>query len=216
LKKGEPLIKILIADDHAIVRKGLKHILSETSDLVVAGETGDGREVINKVYKNDYDVVLLDIAMPGRGGLEVLEELRQKKPDLPVLILSMHSEEQYAVRALRTGAAGYLTKESAPEELIKAIRKVSRGGKYVTASLAERLASAIGIDVEKPPHETLSNREYQVLCMIASGKTAKQISEELSLSVKTISTYRCRILNKMNMKNNAELTYYAIQNLLVK
>jgi DNA-binding NarL/FixJ family response regulator len=209
------LIKILIADDHAIVRKGLKQILSETSDLVVTGEAGDGHEAINKVYENDYDVVLLDISMPGRGGLEVLTEIKKKKPDLPVLILSMHHEEQYAVRALRTGAAGYLTKESAPEELIKAIRKVSRGRKYVTASLAERLVSAIKIDVEKPPHEPLSNREFQVLCMIGSGKTVKQISEELSLSVKTISTYRCRILNKMNMKNNAELTYYAIQNRLM-
>jgi DNA-binding NarL/FixJ family response regulator len=210
------LIKILIADDHVIVRTGLKQILSETSDVVVTGEAGDGNETINKVYENDYDMVLLDISMPGRGGLEVLAEIKKKKPDLPVLILSMHPEEQYAVRALRTGASGYLTKESAPEELIKAIRKVSRGGKYVTASLAERLASAIKIDVEKPRHETLSNREFQILCMIASGKTAKQISEELSLSVKTISTYRCRILNKMNMKNNAELTYYAIQNRLVK
>jgi two-component system invasion response regulator UvrY len=210
------LIKILIADDHAIVRQGLKQIISETSDLAVTGETGDGRNVMNKIYENDFDVVLLDIAMPGRSGLEVLEEIRQKRPDLPVLILSMHPEEQYAVRALRTGAAGYLTKESAPEELISAIRKVSRGKKYVTASLAERLASAIESDFEKPLHETLSNREYQVLCMIASGKTVKQISEELSLSVKTISTFRCRILNKMRMKNNAELTYYAIQNGLVK
>lgn len=210
------MIKILIADDHVIVRTGLKQILSETSDVVVTGEAGDGNETINKVYENDYDMVLLDISMPGRGGLEVLAEIKKKKPDLPVLILSMHPEEQYAVRALRTGASGYLTKESAPEELIKAIRKVSRGGKYVTASLAERLAYAIKIDVEKPRHETLSNREYQILCMIASGKTAKQISEELSLSVKTISTYRCRILNKMNMKNNAELTYYAIQNRVVQ
>lgn len=210
------MIKILIADDHAIVRKGLKQILSETSDLLVADETGDGREVMNKVYKNNYDVVLLDIAMPGRSGLEVLAEIKKNKTDLPVLILSMHPEEQYAVRALRTGAAGYLTKESAPEELIKAIRKVAGGGKYVSASLAETLASAIKMDDEKLRHETLSNREFQVLCMVGSGKTVKQISEELSLSVKTISTYRCRILNKMNMKNNAELTYYAIQNRLVE
>jgi len=210
------LIRILIADDHAIVRKGLKQILSETSDLVVAGEAGNGREAIDKIYKSKYDLVLLDISMPGRGGLEVLSELKKKKPHLPVLILSMHPEEQYAVRALKTGAAGYLAKESAPEELIRAIRKVSRGGKYVTASLAERLASEIKINVEKPRHEFLSNREYQILCMIASGKAVKQISEELSLSVKTISTYRCRVLNKMNMKNNAELTHYAIQNYLVK
>ncbi len=209
------MIKILIADDHAIVRKGLKQILSETSDLVVTGEAGNGHEAINKVYENDYDVVLLDISMPGRGGLEVLTEIKKKKPDLPVLILSMHHEEQYAVRALRTGAAGYLTKESAPNELIKAIRKISRGGKYITASLAERLASAIGVNAGKLLHEDLSNREYQVLCMIGSGKTVKQISEELSLSVKTISTYRCRILQKMKIKNNAELTHYAIKNNLV-
>jgi DNA-binding NarL/FixJ family response regulator len=210
------LIKILIADDHVIVRKGLKHILSETSDMVVTGEAGEGQETLNKVYENDYDMVLLDISMPGRGGLEVLAEIKKNKPDLPVLILSMHPEEQYAVRALRTGASGYLTKKSAPEELIKAIRKVSRGGKYVTASLAERLVYEIKIDVEKPRHESLSNREFQIFCMIASGKTPKQISEELSLSVKTISTYRCRILNKMNVKNNAGLTYYAIQNSLVQ
>jgi two-component system invasion response regulator UvrY len=210
------LIKILIADDHAIVREGLKQIISETPDLKVTGETGDGRDVMNKIYENHFDVVLLDIAMPGKSGLEVLEEIRQKRPDLPVLILSMHPEEQYAVRALRTGAAGYLTKESAPEELISAIRKVSCGKKYVTASIAERLASAIEIDIAKAPHELLSNREYQVLCMIASGKTVKQISEDLSLSAKTVSTYRSRILSKMKMKHNAELTYYAIQNGLVK
>jgi two-component system invasion response regulator UvrY len=210
------MIKILIADDHVIVRTGLKQILSETNDLVVTGEAGDGQDTINKVCENDYDMVLLDISMPGRGGLEVLSEIKKNKPDVPVLILSMHPEEQYAVRALKTGASGYLTKQSAPDELINAIRKVSRGGKYVTTSLAERLASEIKIDIEKPRHEILSNREFQILCMIASGKTPRQISEELSLSAKTISTYRCRILSKMNMKNNAELTYYAIQNHLVK
>jgi len=210
------LIRILIADDHAIVRIGLKQILSETSDLMVAGEAGDGRELIYKIYKHKYDMVLLDISMPGRGGLEVLSEIKKKKPLLPVLILSMHPEEQYAVRALKTGACGYLTKQSAPDELISAIRKVLRGGKYVTASLAERLASEIKIGVEKPRHDILSNREFQILCMIASGKAVKQISDELSLSVKTISTFRCRILKKMNMKNNAELTHYAIQNHLVK
>jgi len=210
------LIKLLIADDHAIVREGLKQIISETPDLKVIDETGDGRDVMNKIYDNDLDVVLLDIAMPGKSGLEVLEEIRQKRPDLPVLILSMHPEEQYAVRALRTGAAGYLTKESAPEELISAIRKVSSGKKYVTASIAERLASAVEIDIQKAPHELLSNREYQILCMIASGRTVKQISEDLSLSAKTVSTYRSRILIKMKMKHNAELTYYAIQSGLVK
>jgi DNA-binding NarL/FixJ family response regulator len=207
------LIKILIADDHAIVRKGIRQILSETPDKYAVEEACNGQEALEKVYKNNYDVVLMDISMPGRSGLDVLKQLKQEKPKTPVIILSVYPEEQYAVRALKTGAAGYLTKESAPEELIRAIKKVSRGGgKYVTASIAEKLASAIDIDLTKPPHEDLSNREYQILCMIASGKIATQISEELSLSVKTISTYRTRILKKMGMNNNAELTHYAIKN----
>jgi DNA-binding NarL/FixJ family response regulator len=210
------LIKILIADDHAIVRKGIRQILSETPDKYVVEEACNGQEALEKVYKNNYDVVLMDISMPGRSGLDVLKQLKREKPKTPVIILSVYPEEQYAVRALKTGAAGYLTKESAPEELIRAIKKVSRGGgKYVTASIAEKLASAIDIDLTKPPHEDLSNREYQILCMIASGKTATQISEELSLSVKTISTYRTRILRKMGMNNNAKLTHYAIKNDLV-
>jgi len=210
------LINILIVDDHAIVRKGIRQILLETSDKYAVEEACNGQEALEKVYKNNYDLVLMDISMPGRSGLDILKQLKQEKPKVPVIILSVYPEEQYAVRALKTGAAGYLTKESAPEELIRAIRKVSRGGgKYVTASIAEKLASAIGIDLEKLPHEDLSNREYQVLCMIASGKTATQISEELSLSVKTVSTYRTRILGKMGMKNNAELTHYAVKNSLV-
>ncbi|RJQ21541.1 MAG: DNA-binding response regulator [Nitrospiraceae bacterium] len=210
------MINILIVDDHAIVRKGIRQILLETSDKYAVEEACNGQEALEKVYKNNYDLVLMDISMPGRSGLDILKQLKQEKPKVPVIILSVYPEEQYAVRALKTGAAGYLTKESAPEELIRAIRKVSRGGgKYVTASIAEKLASAIGIDLEKLPHEDLSNREYQVLCMIASGKTATQISEELSLSVKTVSTYRTRILGKMGMKNNAELTHYAVKNSLV-
>jgi DNA-binding NarL/FixJ family response regulator len=209
------MIKILIADDHAIVRKGLKQILSETSDMVVAGEAADGRQCLELVLKNNLDLVLLDIAMPGRGGMDILKELKHEKPKLPILMLSMYPEEQYAVRALKAGASGYLTKESAPEELISAIRKVSRGGKYVSSSLAEKLAVYLETDAEKPVHETLSDREYQVMLMIASGKTVKQIAEELSLSVKTISTYRTRTLIKMGMKNNAEITYYAIKNELV-
>jgi two-component system invasion response regulator UvrY len=209
------MIKILIADDHAIVRKGLKQILSETSDMVVAAEAADGRQCLELAGKNDLDLVLLDIAMPGRGGMDILKELKHEKPKLPILMLSMYPEEQYAVRALKAGASGYLTKESAPKELIAAIRKVSQGGKYVSSSLAEKLAVYMETDFEKPVHETLSDREYQVMLMIASGKTVKQIADKLSLSVKTISTYRARILNKTGLKNNAKITYYAIKNALV-
>jgi two-component system invasion response regulator UvrY len=210
------MIKILVADDHAVVREGLKQILSETPDMVVAAEASSAQEVLNKVWENNYDVVLLDISMPGRGGLDVLKELKDEKPKLPVLILSIYPEEQYAMRALKAGASGYLTKESAPDELIAAIKKISQGRKYVSASLAEKLAFEMEIGTEKPPHEMLSDREYQVMCMIAEGKTVKEVAGELSLSVKTISTYRSRILEKMRMKNNAELTHYAIKNHLVE
>ena len=210
------MIKILIADDHAIVRQGLKQIFEENPDMVVADEASNGQEVLNKVWKNDYDVVLLDISMPGRSGLDILKQLKSQKPGITVLILTMHPEEQYAVRALRAGASGYLTKESLPDELITAVRKVSRGGKYVSASLAEKLAFDLETDAEKPPHEMLSDREYEVTCMIASGKTVKEIAEELCLSIKTISTYRSRILKKMRMRNNAELIHYAIQEGLVE
>jgi len=210
------LIRILIADDHVIVREGLKQIVAETSDMVVADEAGSGHEVLNKVLKNDYDVVVLDITMPGMNGVDILNQLKNQRPELPVLILSMHPEEQYAVRVLRAGASGYLTKESAPDELIAAIRKVSAGKKYVSSSLAEKLAFELEIDTVKPLHETLSDREYQVMYMIASGKTVKKIAEEIFLSVKTVSTYRARILKKMKMKNNAELTYYAIKHGLVE
>ena len=209
------MIRILVADDHAIVREGLKQIVAETSDIAVADEASNGQEVLNKVWKHDYDVVLLDISMPGRGGLDILKELKSKSPDLPVLILTMHPEAQYAVRVLKAGASGYLTKESLPDELVRAIQIVSLGKKYVSSSLAERLAFDLERDTEKPLHETLSDREYQVMCMIASGKTVTDIAEELSLSVKTISTYRSRILEKTNMANNAELTHYALQNRLV-
>jgi len=209
------MINILIADDHTIVRKGLKQILAETQDMVVAGEASNGFEVMEKVRNNHYDVLLLDISMPGKSGLDILKELKMENPKLPVLVLSMYPEEQYAVRVLRAGASGYLTKESAPEELVVAMRKVARGKKYVSPSLAEKLAVDLEVDASKPPHETLSDREYQVLCMIASGKTVGEIAEKLLLSAKTISTYRARILEKMNMKNSAELTHYAIQNKLV-
>lgn len=209
------MIKILIADDHAIVREGLKQIVAETSDMVVAGEAVNGQEVLERVRKEDWNLILLDISMPGRGGIDTLKMLKVEKPKLPVLVLSMYPEEQYAVRALKAGASGYLTKESAPEELIKAIRKVSQGRKYISEALAESLVSHVGTNSEKSLHETLSNREYQVMLMIASGKTVKEIANELSLSAKTISTNRVRALKKMGMKNNAEITYYAIKHELV-
>ena len=209
------MIKILVADDHAIVREGLKQILVETSDIIVAGEASDGNQALNQVRKGDYDLVLLDIAMPGLSGLEVLKQLKSERPDLPVLMLSMYPEEQYAVRTLRAGASGYLTKQSAPDELIAAIRKVCMGGKYVTSSLAENLAFYLEMDSDRPAHELLSDREYQVMLMIGSGKRVKEIADELSLSVKTISTNRSRALRKMGMKTNAEFTYYAIKHDLV-
>jgi two-component system invasion response regulator UvrY len=210
------LIKILIADDHRIVREGLKQILAETQDMIVTDEANNAQEVLKKVWDNDYDVLLLDISMPGRSGLDILKQLKSDRPKLSVLVLSMYSEEQYALRALRAGASGYMTKESAPDELIEAIRKVSTGRKYISPSVAEKLAFSLESGDERPPQETLSDREFQVMCMIASGKTIKAIADELSLSVKTVSTYRARILEKMRMKNNAELTHYAIQNKLVE
>ena len=208
------MLKILIADDHPIVRQGLKQIISEIPDMVVADEATDGWEVLSKIRNGNYDVVVLDITMPGKDGMDVLTQLKYEKPELPVLMVSMHPEEQFAIRALRAGASGYLTKESAPDELVTAIWKVSAGGRYVTPSLAEKLAFMVQ-KVEQLPHETLSDREYQVMRLIASGKTITDIAQELSLSVKTISTYRTRILEKMKMKNNAELTHYAITNKLV-
>jgi len=205
-------IKILIADDHPIVRAGIKQILAETSDMVAADEAGSGQEVLNLIQKKDYDVILLDISMPGRSGLEVLKDLKKEKPKTPVLILSIYPEEQYAIRALRAGASGYLTKSSAPNELVSAIRKISSGGRYITEALAEKLASYFAMDLKKPLHETLSDREYQVMLMIAAGKTVTEIAGELCLSVKTISTYRTHILEKMYLKNNSEIARYAIQN----
>jgi len=210
------MLKILIADDHPVVRQGLKQIVAEASDMVVADEASNGWEVLSKVRASQYDVVLLDISMPGGNGVDILRQLKNEKPGLHVLILSIHPEEQYAVRALKAGASGYLTKDSAPDELVAAIRKVSVGGKYVSSSLAEKLASDLEKKNAELPHKALSDREYQVMCMIASGSTVTEIAGELSLSVKTISTYRSRILEKMNMRNNAELTHYAIKNRLVE
>ncbi|HEY2380575.1 MAG TPA: response regulator transcription factor [Terriglobia bacterium] len=209
------MIKVCVVDDHAVVREGLKRIIAENPGMAVTAEAGDGHEALRILKNEPCDVVLLDITMPNKSGLDVLKELHAESPRLPVLVLSMHAEDQYAVRVLRAGAAGYLTKETAPAKLVQAIRKVIRGGKYVSSTLAEKLVFDLGGDPSKAPHEVLSDREYQVLCMIASGKTVTDIAEELSLSVKTISTYRVRILEKLNMKNNAEITRYAIKEGLV-
>jgi DNA-binding NarL/FixJ family response regulator len=210
------MIRILIADDHVVVRKGLRQILEEASDIVVGGEAGNGREVMEKIRAGGWDALVLDITMPGQTGLEVLKEVRQVAPRLPVLVLSMHSQEQYAARVLKAGASGYLPKESAPEELIKAVRKVCSGGKYVSADQAEKLIYLFGNSSDKPPHELLSDRDFEVLRAIASGRTVSQIAADIHLSVKTVSTYRARILEKMRMKTNAELTTYAINAGLVQ
>ncbi len=204
-------IRVLIADDHAIVRQGLRQILSDTPDLTVAGEAENGVQAVQMVRAGDWDVVLMDVSMPDRNGIDALKRIKKEFPRLPVLILSMYPEEQYAIRALKAGAAGYLTKQSAPELLVTAIRQVASGKKYVSPSLAEELANAIGDDSERPPHEKLSDREYQTLCMIASGKTPTEIAEALNLSVKTVSVYRTRLLEKMNLRNNAELTHYGLK-----
>ncbi|MFQ6116263.1 MAG: response regulator [bacterium] len=209
------MIRLLIADDHALFREGLKRIFAEYDDLVVAGEASNGMEVLSQVCENDYDVVLLDISMPGRSGIDIIKQLKALEPEIRVLVLSMYSEEQYAFRALKAGASGYLTKNGASRDLINAIRKVSTGGKFISAAVAEQIAFDLEKGADEPPHKGLSDREFQVLCMIASGKTVKEIADELSLSVKTISTYRTRILEKMHMKNNAEITCYAIRNGLV-
>jgi len=210
------MIKILIADDHPMIREGLKKTLRDEIDFKVVGEAKNGREVLSFVAENELSIVLMDLSMPELSGLEVLKELRRHRPKLPVLILSMHPEDRFGVRALRAGASGYLTKESAPLELVNAIRRIINGGKYITQSLADKIADEILIDSNQPPHKTLSDREYQILYMIAQGKSIMEISEALSLSLNTIHTYRTRLLEKMNMKSNAELTQYAIRNNLVE
>lgn len=209
------MTRIIIVDDHPVVRQGLKQILADEPDMIVTGEASNAQGLLEKVRKEKCDVVLLDITMPGRGGLDILKELRREHPKLSVLVLSIHPEDQFGPRVLKSGAAGYMTKESAPEELVKAIRRVAAGGKYISPSLAEKLASDLAGDSAKAPHEKLSDREYQVMSLIASGKTVNEISARLSLSKKTISTYRSRILEKMKIKTNAELIHYAIKNRLV-
>lgn len=210
------MTKILVVDDHTILREGLKQILAETSGLEVAGEASNGQEALEKMQAGHWDVVLLDISLPGPNGLAVLQQIKERYPGVPVLVLTMYAEEQYALRALKAGAAGYLTKESASNQLIAAIQKVAGGGTYVSPSLMERMVSDLGKDLKRPSHETLSDREFQVLCMIASGKSLTEIAADLDLSVKTVSTHRTRMFKKMRLKNNAELIHYAIRHGLVK
>ncbi|MBN2603610.1 MAG: response regulator transcription factor [Candidatus Thermoplasmatota archaeon] len=210
------MMKILIADDHAIVRQGLRQILTENSGMCTVDEAENGHQVLEKISKEEFGVLVLDICMPGENGIEILKTVRQLSPDLPVLMLSMYSEDQYAIRALKAGASGYLTKDKAPDVLIQAINKVAEGRKYISPILAEKLADNLYHNKNnRVLHELLSDREYEVMCHIASGKTVSQIGQEMNLSVKTISTYRSRILDKMKMKTNAELTHYAIKNNLI-
>lgn len=207
--------RILVADDHEVVRKGLMNVLAEAFQPIEVDEARNGQEAVSKVLKKSYDLVVLDVKMPGKSGLDALKEIKQHRPKLPVVILSMHPEDQVAIRAMRAGASGYLTKESASDELVLAIRKALNGEKYISGSLAQILADELDKDPDKLPHEILSDREYQVMLMIASGKPVGAIARELCLSVKTISSYRANILLKTKMKNNAEITHYAIQNKLV-
>ncbi|NDQ58697.1 MAG: response regulator transcription factor [Acidipila sp.] len=206
------MIRVLIVDDHAIIRRGLRALLSDDFRGAAFGEASDARQALEQLREKEWDVALLDITLPGKGGLDLLKELKTGWPKLPVLVLSGHSEDQFAIRMLKAGAGGYLTKESAPEELAKAIRKIMAGGRYVSPALAEKLALRLGKDFTGTPHETLSDREYEVMSRIALGKTVTEIAEELSLSAKTISTYRARILEKLGVKNSAEIVQYAILN----
>ena len=209
------MTRILIVDDHPVIRQGVKGVLSEDPNIRVFGEARNAPEALQLIRRQHWDAVVLDINIPGRGGLDLLKEMKQAHPHLPVLVLSIYPEDQYAVRALKVGAAGYLTKESAPDELLNAVSKILKGGKYVSPSLAEKLASDLQVEAGGSSHKTLSDREYEVMRLIASGKSAKEIAKKLSLSDKTISTYRTRILEKMDMTTNAELTHYAIKNSLV-
>jgi DNA-binding NarL/FixJ family response regulator len=209
-------IHVLIADDHAIVRQGLKQILSETDDLIIAGEADDGAEALQLARQQQWDVFLLDVTMPNRNGIDTLKQLKKEFPRLPVLMLSMHPEEQYAVRAIKAGASGYLTKQSAPEQLVTAIRQVAQGKKYVSPTVAMQLADAIASDSEKPLHELLTDREFEVFRMIAVGRPLTQIAEELNLAVATISTFRARIIEKTGLRSNAEMIRYGLEHGLVE
>ena len=209
-------IKMIIADDHAIVREGLKQIVAEEKDMLVCGEAENASDLMELLNKEQWSIVVLDINMPGKSGLEALKDIKQIYPNLPVLILSMFSEDQYGLRAIKAGASGYLKKVSAPTELVVAIRKIVSGRKYINPSLAEKLAENLGNDKNNYLHEKLSDREYQIMCNIALGKSAEEIAVELALSINTVYTYRNRILEKMSMKSNVELTQYAVQNKLIE
>jgi len=210
------VIKVLVADDHAVVRRGLRDILASTGDILVAGEAATAHEVRRLVREQRWDVVVLDISLPEGNGLDLTADIRRERPETPVLILTVHSEKQYAIRAIKAGAAGFLTKESAPEKLIDAVRKIAGGGRYVSAELAETLATLLAGGTSGQPHDRLSDREFEILRMLASGKTVSQVAQALTLSVKTVSTHRTRLLKKMNMKTNAELTHYAVRSGLVE
>ncbi len=210
------MIRILVADDHSVVRKGLLQIVAESPGMKVVGEAASGQEALELARSCPFDVVILDIAMPGRGGLDILRELKAEKPALKVLVLSMYPEEQYAIRSLRDGASGYLTKGCPPEELVLAIRTIADGKRYITPSVADRLASYVEDSAGETPHESLSDREMSVLVLIGAGKQVSDIAEELKLSVKTVSTYRSRVLAKMRMETNAQLIRYALQHRLVE
>ena len=210
------MIKILIADDHAIVREGLKQIVAEESDMKVTGEAADASELFELLDKDSWEIVVLDINMPGKSGLEALKEMKTRNIKVPVLILSMFSEDQYGLRAIKAGAAGYLKKVSAPTELVSAIRKIVDGGKYISPTLAEKLADNFDVNNKKAPHQNLSDREYQIMCFISFGKSAEEIAQELTISIHTVYSYRNRILEKMHLKSNVELTQYAIQNKLIE
>lgn len=208
------MVNILIADDHAVVRRGIKQILADEPDINILGEASNADQIMEQLKDVKWDLIILDITMPGKSGLDALIEIKQKSPDIKVLILSMHPEEEIAMSAIKSGSDGYLNKDSVPSELIRAIRKVLQGGKYISTSLAETIILSFD-KPDKEPHRNLSEREYQVLCLLASGNTLMQIADKLSLSVKTVSTYRSRILEKMNLKSNVELTHYAIKHKLV-
>lgn len=210
------MINVLIADDHALIRKGLKQLLDDTENMRVTGEAENGMQAIRMVDENDYDVVLLDISMPDKHGIDVLKQLKINKPQLPVLMLSMHPEEQYALRSMKAGAAGYLNKQSAPLQLVTAISQVASGKKYISTELAEQLANGLSQGYQELLHQTLSNREYQTLCLMASGKKLSEMAEIMTLSPKTVSVYRSRLLEKMKLKNNAEAIHYAISNHLIE
>jgi two-component system invasion response regulator UvrY len=210
------MIRILIADDHAIVRRGLKQIIEGSGEMLVVAEAESGIDALHKIREIACDVVLLDISMPDMSGIDVLKQIHAEKPQLPILILSIYSEDQYAKRLIKAGAVGYMTKESAPSEVIRALRHVASGKKYITPVVAEILANELGMAGEKLPHQILSDREYQILLLLASAKTVSDIADTLALSVKTVSTYRARVLEKMHLKNNAELMRYAVDNQLVQ